>query len=291
MKEADIKQSDFAEHADRAQQRKALKILGADYLATGELMTAGDSIRFTLRLVEADTGRASVSRFSIKSDATARDLLVYVRWPPGRGGRTIAVPPMELAFSVRAQSRLPDGGVVETQLRDGGSLKSGDQFQIEFKAASDSWVYIFLVDSSGKCSALFPYPGVNISNRCLGGVTYAVPDPGFAGGSRWFVLDENPGTETLYIVASYEPVESIDAILESMSGASQGRGSQRQALAESLRDLRREERRGGTVPGITIHEGGSRSAGRAAAGPLAGAAGEVLRGRFAVVREFTIVHR
>ncbi|MCD6404570.1 MAG: DUF4384 domain-containing protein [Planctomycetes bacterium] len=285
LKEEDIKQSDFAARADRSRQQKALKVLNADYLATGELVRAGDTVSFTLRLVKAGTGKANVSSFAIKSDAAVRDLLVYVRRPPGGEGRTIEVPPMELAFKVSAQSKLP-GGVREFELKDGETLKSGGQFQLSFMPASDSWVYIFLFDSRGGCSALFPYPGVKISNRCLGGVKYVVPDPNILGGSRWFVLDENTGTERLFIVASYEPVGNIDRILDDMSKMRGGSGALGRRLKDEMRKVNRNARNGSkTVPGLRL-----RRPSLAPEPPTVGA-GETLRGRFAVVKEFRIEHR
>ena len=36
---------------------------------------------------------------------------------------------------------------------------------------------------------------------------------------RWFWLDDNPGLETLYIVASYRPMQGLEALLRQMEQA------------------------------------------------------------------------
>jgi len=273
----------FGPNARAAAARKLIK---ADYLVLGRLVPAGKQVRFSVRLVETASGsvRASAS-FPIERTLQVANLLWYVQRPKKKLGWPPEVPPIELSYVVFAQKRMPDGSVGEFTVKDGSVLRSGDQFQVRFTPVSDCWVYIFLFGSTGECETLFPHPGVKLGNFCRGGVTYSVPDPGTQSGGRWFWLDEHPGTETIYLVASYAPMNDIAEVLAEMEKA----GGRKEGLSERLR--RQVE---------AVGDGGDESSKNARVAvrdepadvekPY-GKAGKVLRGRFSCVKRFCIIHK
>jgi len=282
IEERDIWQADFASEAGGELKRR-LRIARADYYLTGKLVPAGGRVILTVRLILVASGRSWSKTFDVEADREVCDCLAYCNWSEDSAPREepIEVPPIRLACQLRAQSRRRSGGAAFT-LEDGGVLYSGDQFQISFEPYASCWVYIFLVNSRGRCSTLFPYPGVDMSNRCEGGISYTVPNPD-AGGSRWFVLDENAGTETIFVVASYEPISHIESVVEDM----QRRGADPAAAGKLRRAVGRfaAEQDRDHSSGLRVRR--SSLPGARDFGP----AGEVLRGRFAAVKVFTIEHR
>jgi hypothetical protein len=239
--------------------------------------------------VEAASGKAvsgAAREFTIPNTADLADLLWYVQRPEKMPERPAELPPIELAVSVLAQHRNADDTVREFAVKDGSVLHSGDQFQVQFTPVSDCWVYIFLFGSTGKCETLFPYKGVKLGNFVRGGVSYAVPDPDAQGGSRWFWLDEHPGTETLYIVASYGPMNDIAKVLAEMENSAAGQAALSDRVREQVDEVRKKsDESPGDGEGVTI-----RKAPASVEAPY-GKAGEVLRGKFSCLKEIRLIHR
>lgn len=93
-------------------------------------------------------------------------------------------------------------------LTEDSILKSGQRVGIAFQPDDDCNVYIFWQDSSGAMGLLFPNPELTEgSGRIKGGQTYWLPSK--AGKERWYLLDENPGIETLYFVGSRTANEKL----------------------------------------------------------------------------------
>ncbi len=88
---------------------------------------------------------------------------------------------------------------------DGTSiLKSNDNYRIYIKPPKSSYVYIYQEDSNGNGAWLFPREEVDIKNPLSNNDNW-IPS---RNGS--FSLDDNTGTETIYLVASNKPVPIID---------------------------------------------------------------------------------
>ncbi|HUT57524.1 MAG TPA: FlgO family outer membrane protein, partial [Phycisphaerae bacterium] len=241
MREKEAWLADFFEDRDPAKRAEAAKILKADFLVLGTLFPAGNELRFNVRLVESASGVVkAASSFSIPRTADIEELFWYVQPPKKRPERPFEVPPIELSYAVFAQKKMPDGSPREFTVKDGSVLHSGDQFQVQFTPVSDCWVYIFLFGSTGKCETLFPYKGVKLGNFVRGGATYTIPDPDAASGSRWFYLDNNPGTETLYIVASYAPMNDIAKVLAEMQNGEAGQAALSKRLREQVDEVRKK---------------------------------------------------
>lgn len=88
---------------------------------------------------------------------------------------------------------------------------------------------MLLYDSQGTASVLFPHSEITISNVARGGVTCEVPEQ-----DKWYWFDEEPGTETFYIVASYTPLNDLQTILATMQQAGTGRRTQATAAKREI---------------------------------------------------------
>lgn len=111
------------------------------------------------------------------------------------------------------------GGVWENvPLETSTSLKGGDCFKINFKTNQDCFVYVLLYGSGGIADTLFPRKEISLDNNVKGDRLYSLPD-----GGNWYYLDNVPGTETIYLVACYEPMKNIAGVLAKMERADPGR--------------------------------------------------------------------
>jgi hypothetical protein len=58
---------------------------------------------------------------------------------------------------------------------------------------------------------VFPHYKITATNIIKGNVRYRIPEE-----TNWYWFDDNPGLETLYIVASYTPLTRLETILATM---------------------------------------------------------------------------
>ncbi len=118
----------------------------------------------------------------------------------------------ELNLTVQFYSE-DDSGLVKP-LESGATLKCGQKVGLTFRADSDCFVYILWWDSNGAVGKLFPNPKLTEgTGEVKGGRTYWLPSQG---GERWYCLDENPGQETVYFIASRERNPTIEALYDSL---------------------------------------------------------------------------
>jgi len=93
-------------------------------------------------------------------------------------------------------------------------LKSGQHVGIAFKPSNDCYVHIFWWDSSGQVGRLFPNPKLTQGDgQVRGGETHWLPSKGV---QHWYVLDQVPGYETVYFVASRERNEKLESLFEQL---------------------------------------------------------------------------
>lgn len=93
-------------------------------------------------------------------------------------------------------------------------LKSGQHIGVAFKPDADCFVHIFWWDSNGKAGRLFPNPDLTEgTGEVKKGQVYWLPAKG---GKRWYVLDDNPGQETVYFVASRERNLKLEKLFEEL---------------------------------------------------------------------------
>ena len=90
-------------------------------------------------------------------------------------------------------------------------LQSNDKYRIYIKPPKQSYIYIYQEDSNGNGSWLFPRTSLNIKNPLSNNDNWIPPR------NRNFSLDENTGTETIYIVASDKPDKDLGDFYESIN--------------------------------------------------------------------------
>jgi len=112
-------------------------------------------------------------------------------------------------------------------------LKSGQHLGVAFRAESDCYVYIYWWDSTGGAGELFPNPQLTEgTGEVKAGQTYWLPSKD---GERWYVLDKNPGTETIYFAATRTRNEKLENLMRSSTTvvASSADKIQRQPQSET----------------------------------------------------------
>jgi hypothetical protein len=160
---------------------------------------------------------------------------------------------LELSTNVIGQREDPDGNVSEVLVNEGAELQSHDNLQIHFTTNKDAYVYVLIFDSKHNVELLFPDPKIKLANNVKSGVEYTVPSP-----NEWFWLDENAGTETLYVLASETPLEDIQSLIKGMKTAGV---RQKQELSEQVQEKVRSLERGiggisaGRTKGFRLKDG------------------------------------
>jgi len=145
-------------------------------------------------------------------------LFVVYRKGPEKGEEKI-IAPFDLSASLIGKSGAPAvrgagkgrPGKVLIDEGEAGVLHSGDSFQVTFKASQNAYVYVFIHDSKGEVSQLFPSPEIKLSNKVLKDNTYIIPSQ-----DKWFWLDQKVGTETIYILATKMPIENTQDITSTL---------------------------------------------------------------------------
>ncbi|MDP6634697.1 MAG: DUF4384 domain-containing protein [Phycisphaerae bacterium] len=271
---------------------RAGEVSGADVLIFGKTVDAGREVLLSARVLDV-TGKvgtvlAATSNVSLPR-ADLGQLMWYVRRPAaeGSGGQ---LPPLALRYELFS----PSSGR-EVRLADGSTVRSGQKFKIRLQANSDCFVYVLLYDSAGDAGVLFPHRKIRIGNKVRGAVSYEVPEA-----AKWYWFDDKPGTETFYLVASYTPMRSLDAIVAKMEQV----GGRRAPLARSARKeidevivkgMSSTGSKGYRPKGYNIADrgvGGVVDVGLG--GPArtgAGAIDNVVTGHATVVKKITLLHR
>lgn len=217
------------------------------------------------------TVASASSRIRLPSDPVSRkNLLLYIKQPAGKADlASVEVPLLKVEMRIEA-TRKTNSGHEETTLANGDWLGSGDQFRICLIPNTDCHAYIFIRDSAQELYSLFPSPGIELPNRLEGGMAHWIPEADRQIGTRWFYLDDNPGLETLYLVADYEPIGNVETLLRSVSA--------RQSDAEVTEALRHWAVENGGKENLRFRV-------------FDGEGLRELEERFSLVQKFTIEHR
>lgn len=121
--------------------------------------------------------------------------------------RIIANPARPLT---RAKHEVPG----DFELKQGDILRTNDEYKITIRTDEDAFVYAFFYDSQGEINSL-SVKDAHISRELLAGKTYTV----LYSEGEIFQLDDQTGTETVYVLASDNPVENFDNKLENLGRA------------------------------------------------------------------------
>jgi hypothetical protein len=189
-----------------------------------------------------------------------------------------AVTPVTLTMNAIGQRQEADGSYTEVVVSEGSILRSRDHFQLHLETNNAAYVYILLYDSRGKARQLFPDPKIPQPGFVEGGRKIAVPAP-----DLWFWLDDNPGTESIYVLASEKPLSDIQGLLTKMESVDEGTQKQ---LSQDIQQKIILVQRG--VGGVTK---GKATGYTLSDGKQIQKVTEVVSGAGAVVRAITIQHQ
>jgi len=157
----------------------------------------------------------------------------------------IAVP-LSLTMNMIAQRKESDGRYSEVIVTEGSVLRSGDHFQVQVETSKPCHLYVLIFDSHGQADQLFPDPKIETPGFVEAGRRVALPDK-----DLWFWLDNHPGIETVYTLASVEPIPRISALLDKMANV--GGAEHKQLADKGERQIQIIERGvGGVANGKTI---------------------------------------
>lgn len=148
-----------------------------------------------------------------------------------RGGLFFEQVPSSLNMQIVSQKRDESGRYTRFLVTEGAVLRSGDKFQVQAVTNQSAYIYVLLYDSQGRASRLFPHPKINQSGFVHAGAEVVVPDR-----DLWFWLDENSGTETIFVMATATEFTQMAALLDRMeqAGRNPGAQSQKKTLAKAF---------------------------------------------------------
>ncbi|HEX9879827.1 MAG TPA: CHAT domain-containing protein [Candidatus Binatia bacterium] len=186
--------------------------------------------------------------------------------------------PLTLHMNIIGQRQEADGSYTEVLINEGSVLRSYDNFQVHLETNRPGYVYILIYDSKGQAGQLFPDPKIHQPGFVPGDLKVTVPAK-----DLWFWLDEQMGTETIYVLASEEPLSDIRGLLEKMEAAED---SQKKQLSREIQQQIQVIQRG--VGGITK---GRQVTYRLADGKSIQKVTDMVTGTGAVVRAISFHHR
>jgi hypothetical protein len=168
-------------------------------------------------------------------------------------------------------------------------LKSGDRIKMMVQLRRKCFVYLFHDDQKNGVKLLFPYAFEQFDRDYRPERKYYIP------GEAWFRLDENPGRELFYLIASAKRLDELEkAYLRYESAGEPLKADTAKALVDKIGQLRREHRELNSPAERPIPIGGALrgvEAGQDPAGfDIAAFAEQVLSTGF-VARTYAIEHK
>ncbi len=254
---------------------KVGKLLGADMLLLGTATVLPAVIDINARLVDSESGNIIAT-----ADTQVPKAPLTGRIPTQL--KVSMAPPLSLS-SLFLGERQVGKRFEKMIIRDGSVLRSGDGLKIAFETSRRAFVYVLLLDSQGKASVLFPSDGIDIEPRVPGGTSVELPPD-----NQWFFLDNAPGTETLYVVATLKPLGDIKGLRKELERIARNGHDQRSTDAAIVHFTKNPTTQitrgiGGIRPGRT-------KAIQFSNGEVFEQSQELLRAEGTVVRAITFTH-
>ena len=113
---------------------------------------------------------------------------------PGAGGNA--------GIRYRVLRREPSGEAAEVDAET--TFRSGDRIRFAFEPNVDGFLYVVQRGSTGRWSVLLPHPEINDGRNAVTGFEEVTIPP-----EGWFRMDDNPGTEQVFVYLSREPIEAL----------------------------------------------------------------------------------
>lgn len=131
---------------------------------------------------------------------------------------------------------MKDGRRVTGPVSQNMALKSGDKLKMMVELQKRCFVYLFHFDERSGVKLLFPYTLAQLTQHCQTGTRYSIPRA-----DGWFRLDNNPGKEFFYLIASASRLDGLEqAYSQYCSASGQAKTVQGKALLERIKVLSKE---------------------------------------------------
>lgn len=194
---------------------KLIKEVGMDVLISGTYISAGGKVVVYVKATSANKGAVLYSqKATFPKTATIKKMMVR-RVPLSRKLRRNSKAPQENGDSVflDVQTYYEGGNGRLYPLREGMVLTSEDNYSIYLNPDTESYVYVYQVDSRGKVLRLFPNPQFSSAHNPLTRRKhYWIPDKLENGKATHLYLDENKGQEVIYVLASKSQMPEFETI-------------------------------------------------------------------------------
>lgn len=136
---------------------------------------------------------------------------------------------LELRYTVETEE---DGERTPAAVTQG--FASGERFSLRVRPTGDAWLYLFVSDAAGGFTLVAPDA---LDDGSLPGIVEGGSEARLPAGAA-LRLDEEPGVERLYLLASTEPLDEVEDLL----------ADERRQVGEAwLIDLRDHYARNGTL--------------------------------------------
>jgi hypothetical protein len=146
----------------------------------------------------------------LPAPATAKELFYAPATAASNGSGTRATADVAAGLRYRLVSQLASGQ--EAEVVPATSFTSGDKVRFAFESNVDGYLYVIEEGSSGQWRVLFPNPQINGgTNFIRRSQSYPVPS------SAWFVFDEQPGTERLFVLLSKRPMRELPGLNQAVT--------------------------------------------------------------------------
>jgi hypothetical protein len=132
-----------------------------------------------------------------------------------QGSKEIVVQ-MNVMGNTRGASErgIPGEKLIPKDINEGDTLYSGDFFQINFEIDQDAYLYVLFHGSTKNLQQKHPDPQVKVHQKTKAKTKYIIPQTE----GKLYRLDENTGTETIFILASSKPINNLQEIIDDASG-------------------------------------------------------------------------
>lgn len=155
-----------------------------------------------------------IHRFS-KQGAQAICLLsafITLNWAIGINASS-SDPNLSLVWSLAAITG-PENRRTLYALESESVLYSGDKFKMMFQTAQQCYIYIIFEGAGGEILVLHPQDIESLDQPTEPNKRVYIPNA-----RDWFILDQNHGTETLYLLASSTPLADLESQLKRYDAA------------------------------------------------------------------------
>lgn len=187
------------------------KEAGMDVLVSGSYSSAGTEISVSIKAVSAKTGGILASANCRIEKSAGLEKMMAHRFsqfgvPEDKTEDTRSGDVLEIETGVFYEGG--DGKLYP--IREGMVLTSKDNYAIYARPKQNCYLYIYQVDSSQKAVKLFPSLEFKTGkNPINAGLENWIPN-----NKEFLFLDENPGREEIYILATKSPATSLESIKE-----------------------------------------------------------------------------